>query len=115
MHGGEEQALALHLEVSLFLSPILAPTYAAASLDRHQRNLTTSCITDAANISLAPNLLQEMSMMSKKTLHDSKIISTRFLPQASLGEMQWSQRYVILVSTTIYISSFKTNRGDKNI
>jgi hypothetical protein len=35
-HGGEEQALALCLEVSLFLSPILSLTYAAAASPVHR-------------------------------------------------------------------------------
>jgi hypothetical protein len=58
--------LALRLEVSLFLSPILSLTYApAASLVHRQENLTTSCTTAAANGILASDLmLKELSMMS---------------------------------------------------
>jgi hypothetical protein len=72
-HGGEEQALALHLEVSLFLSPILSLTCAAvASLVHRRENLTTSCTTAAANSILASYLLlQELPMMSG--MHGSNI------------------------------------------
>jgi hypothetical protein len=48
VHGGEEQALALCIEVSLFLSPILSPTFAAAaSLVHRRKDLATTCTTAA--------------------------------------------------------------------